>query len=424
MNINNLASLLQSRWFIHGEYGRSYVPMVLNMIQGNIKIQPGKKEEWAFLQSSSSIKGASDVSSSDISEDFVLMINMKSPIYKYDQQCGPRGTKSILKLMASYESSPYCKGVVLDIDSGGGQVSGTPELYEFIKSYSKPVVAYTDGLLCSAAYYIASACDYIISNKNADAIGSIGTMIFFINVEGMYEKLGATVVEEYATKSTDKNKAFRELKSGKPDKYIKEQLDPITDTFHENVKAARPEINEEVFTGKVYNPSESLELNLIDQLGSLNDAVEKVNSLAKTKEKNKSNDMSKKIDAPAIQGVLGYSEPLGGNENGVFLQEQEVQKINESLQGSQNELSQVQDNMTKAHQVINAALDSAEITYASDDSLEKKITLLNDQRNEFAKNSGAGKTKTKTQEDPKQEEEGPKTEYSHNEEAMRILGDA
>jgi protease-4 len=73
--------------------------------------------------------------------------------------------------MKSYAQDPNCIGVVLDIDSGGGQVSGTPEFYDYIASFKKPVVAYTDGLMCSAAYYIGSATSHIIANKRADAIG-------------------------------------------------------------------------------------------------------------------------------------------------------------------------------------------------------------------------------------------------------------
>src|SRR5690606_27539836 len=125
-----------------------------------------------------------------------------------------------------------CAGVVLDIDSGGGQVSGTPEFHDVVKNASKPVVSYTDGLMCSAAYYIGSAASYIVANKRADAIGSIGVMIHFVDLTGYYEKKGAKVITEYATKSTEKNKAYEELIKGNPDEYIKKELDPINEDFH------------------------------------------------------------------------------------------------------------------------------------------------------------------------------------------------
>ena len=150
--------------------------------------------------------------------------------------------------MRAYEKDAQCKGVVLDIDSGGGQVSGTPEFHDFIKEYSKPVVAYTDGYMCSAAYYIGSAADHIIANKRADKIGSIGTMISFLDLTGYYEKKGAKMITAYATKSTEKNKSFEDLLSGKPETYIKNELDPITETFHSDMKAARTNLDEAVLT--------------------------------------------------------------------------------------------------------------------------------------------------------------------------------
>jgi protease-4 len=57
--------------------------------------------------------------------------------------------------------------------------------------------AYTDGLMCSAAYYIG-ATSHIIANKRADA-WSIGVMVSFIDFSGIYEKQGATLITEYAT---------------------------------------------------------------------------------------------------------------------------------------------------------------------------------------------------------------------------------
>jgi protease-4 len=73
-------------------------------------------------------------------DEYVAVINLKDPIYKYSQECGPTGTKSKMQSMKSYAQDPNCIGVVLDIDSGGGQVSGTPEFYDYIASFKNQLL--------------------------------------------------------------------------------------------------------------------------------------------------------------------------------------------------------------------------------------------------------------------------------------------
>jgi protease-4 len=109
--------------------------------------------------------------------------------------------------MKSYAQDPNCIGVVLDIDSGGGQVSGTPEFYDYIASFKTSCCLYWWIVFC---YYIGSATSHIIANKRADAIGSIGVMVSLLIFRYLW-KTGATLITEYATQSTEKNKAFEEL---------------------------------------------------------------------------------------------------------------------------------------------------------------------------------------------------------------------
>lgn len=318
MSVNNLHSLINGRWFIHEQYGHSLLPSLFSILEGkDVSIKTAKKETDVFvsLKNSNGIVANSSFDSSNNKVDYVAIINLKDPIYKYDQECGPRGTKSKMRAMQNFEKDTNCIGIVLDIDSGGGQVSGTPEFYDFVKNYSKPVVAYTDGYMCSAAYYIGSSASYIIANKRADHIGSIGTMVYFIDFTGMYEKKGAKVISEYSTLSTEKNKAFEELVAGKPELYITTQLDPITETFIEDIKSVRPGVDKTVYTGGTWNADESLSKNLIDEIGSLQDAVNKVFDLSKSSNSNKNNNnsnkktMSKKTKSfPVLQGILGIKE--------------------------------------------------------------------------------------------------------------------
>lgn len=424
MSIKNLHSLLDSKWFIHESYGRALLPSLFSILERGVLANSENTPESFFSFGAENSEKLSSLNQKENSEDYVLIVSLKNPIYKYNQECGPKGTKSKMRLMKAYESDPNCKGVVLDVDSGGGQVSGTPEFHDFVSNYSKPVVAYTDGLMCSAAYYIACASSYIIANKRVDAIGSIGTMVYFLDTTGIYEKKGAKVIEAYATKSTNKNKDFRSLLSGDTESYIKNVLDPITEDFHTDVKNSRKNIDEDVFTGGTYNANQSLENGLVDEIGTLSSAIDKVFELSKSNTSNSNNSntkMSKKINVPAVQNVLGYTEPFGANENGVFLQEIELEKLNTVLKETTQNAVDLQSDLDTAETAINTALDNAGIEYNDTTSLDAKINLLNDQRNEYANKPAANPSNVASKGDTNFDEGAEEVVYAHVEEAKKLL---
>lgn len=412
MNINNLQSLITGRWFIDKAYSKSLLPSLYSILSGKITFStPSTPVPEAFVYSSklaSSVISASDFNNENNKDNYVLVIALKNPIYKYNQDCGPRGTKTKQKVMERYQSDPNCSGVVLDIDSGGGQVSGTPEFYDFIKNYSKPVVSYTDGMMCSAAYYLGSGANYIVANKRADAIGSIGAMIHFVDMTGYYEKQGAKVITEYATKSTDKNKDFEDLINGKPEGYIKNQLDPITDTFHADMNAARPKLNNAVLGGATYNSEESLSKGLIDEIGTLQTAVDKVFSLSKSSNSNKNNSKKNtmsKLNVPLIEAVIDTTFSEGETENGIILTDEQATAIENRLSqndtaiatanteatASKNTITTLTASNTTVTTAIKNALTTAEVEGAATMSNEEGIVALSALVAEYGGKDG-GKT--------------------------------
>ena len=397
MNLNNLHSLITGRWFIDKAYSQSLLPSLYSILNGKLTFStPDKPTPETFIFSANkSLVSASSFDNETNKDNYVLVVSLKNPIYKYNQECGPRGTKSKQQIMSRYESDPNCKGIVLDIDSGGGQVSGTPEFHDFIKNYSKPVVAYTDGMMCSAAYYIGSAAKHIVANKRADAIGSIGTMIHFVDMTGFYEKKGAKVITEYATKSTAKNKDFEDLLIGKPEGYIKNELDPITETFHADMNSARQNLSNEVLSGGTYNSEDSLKNGLIDEIGTLQTAIDKVFSLAKANNNNsklnnsKKNPMSK-LNVPLIEAVIGSSFTEGETENGIILTDEQATAIESRLSENDNAISTAETEATTSTEriteleatnttvttAIQNALATAEVDGAATMSNEEGIVAL------------------------------------------------
>lgn len=325
--INNLFSLLSTNWFIDPSMKNTLLPQLRNVLDG--KLIEGTSLYPSAYTSSSIIAGTKESPNPNSEDNYVAVIPIKGGIYKYSQFCGPTGTQAIGRQIQSYDRDTNCIGIVLDIDSGGGQVSGTAELYDIIKDTSTRIETYTDGNLCSAAYYIASGTKLITANKRADKIGSIGVMTYFIDLEGYYKSIGANVIEEYATKSTNKNKAIRELQNGNPELWIKEELDPIAEEFITDVKAQRKEIKEEVFTGSTYSPSNAQSMGLIDNLGTLKEVVNSFFSNNKNTDK-QSESMSKKIALTALTGVLAV-EALEGTDKGTYLNQEQLETINTTL---------------------------------------------------------------------------------------------
>jgi len=274
--IGNLHSLFAGAWAIDQQYASSWLPVIHNILAGKTEARAVSDENTepivSFLALSSDEKFVK-LTEDDPKTDVIAVLEIKSPIVKYTQGCGPVGTKDMMALMDEWLQYDNIKAVLLDIDSGGGQVSGTAEFAEYINNYPLPVGVYTDGMVASAAYYLAAGADFIYMNKHADKIGSIGAYLQFIDFTGYYEKMGAKIHSIYGTKSTEKNKPFREALKGKYELIIKEVVDPIVDKFHNDINSYRKGISEKVLKGATYSPEQALALGLIDKIAGKEEAL-------------------------------------------------------------------------------------------------------------------------------------------------------
>ena len=97
-------------------------------------------------------------------------------------------------------------------------------------------------------------------------------MLSFQDFAPFLEKYGVKVHELYAPESTEKNKAWRDLKEGN-DKTILQNLSEYNARFVSSVKAYRPDAKEEVFKGNTYNAKKAKSLGLIDEIMTLNEVI-------------------------------------------------------------------------------------------------------------------------------------------------------
>lgn len=125
----------------------------------------------------------------------LLMRSMSRWFWSYEE---------IARDIALAQADPRVKAIVLDVDSPGGLVSGCADAAAAIRaSGPKPVEAFVGGLGASAAYWIASAARRVTVGSGA-VLGSIGSVIEYVDVEPMFEKMGARIVRVVAAQSPNK----------------------------------------------------------------------------------------------------------------------------------------------------------------------------------------------------------------------------
>ncbi|GAA4137880.1 hypothetical protein GCM10022216_14390 [Sphingobacterium kyonggiense] len=217
----------------------------------------------------------------DIAEEgsSVMVLPIKGTMFKYGTWC-TYGMDEIAYYIKHFASKENVSAIVLDIDSGGGAVNAVPPLLDaikFVKESNKPIIAHCDAA-CSAAYWTASACDYIFSNNNISSVfGSIGVMISFLDLMPYYEKQGAKFHEVYADQSADKNLAFQQLLKGEYDQIKAEMLNPMAIQFQESVKSYRESKikldTPGILSGATYPGQKSVDIGLADAIGTLQDAI-------------------------------------------------------------------------------------------------------------------------------------------------------
>lgn len=193
------------------------------------------------------------------------------------------GTAELGESLLMADEKKRVQAHILEIDSGGGAVDGTKEFANIIRNLEKPVIAYVDNMAASAAYWIASQADWIVTNvNNYTQVGSIGTLCIMIDEREYLKKEGIKLEIMRADRSVDKARlnAWEEW----PEESLKELQEELNQTntdFISTVNAGRNgklfTMSEDIFTGKMYDQERALGLGMIDQIGDLGDALQTAN---------------------------------------------------------------------------------------------------------------------------------------------------
>jgi protease-4 len=169
------------------------------------------------------------------------------------------------------------KAIVLRIDSPGGGVGASQEIYqEVIKAKRmKRVVASLGGVAASGGYYVACGADRIVANPGT-ITGSIGVVMQFANLEELLKKIG---YKGYVIKSgthKDVGSPFREM-TPEERQLLQEMIDTVHQQFVKAVAEGRRLPVEKVMAiadGRVFAGEQAKGLGLVDELGNLEDTIQ------------------------------------------------------------------------------------------------------------------------------------------------------
>lgn len=211
----------------------------------------------------------------------ISLIKLDGPITKNGGD-SHYGTVDLARKLRTFDASDKIIGHIIQIESGGGSSNAVDEMKDAIQAAKKPVVVFCDGIMASAALYIGSYADYIYSHRESDRIGSIGALIELQGFKKIDEdkQTGERYVRIYADQSTEKNNEFEAAINDLNFKPIIENiLNPSAEQFINDMKVNRPNTTPDQLTGKMFKASEVVG-TLIDQIGTFEDAVNKVIELS------------------------------------------------------------------------------------------------------------------------------------------------
>lgn len=193
--------------------------------------------------------------------------------------------KRVLNPLRKYKDEESVKAILLRVDSPGGVVGPSQEIYAELKrvreELKKPVIVSVSGLAASGAYYAAVAADKIVTNPGS-MLGSIGVIIEFANLEELYKW---AKIKRYSLKTGRYKDAGAEYRGMTDDEknlfqsMINEVLEQFIKAVAEGRKLSVDKVRA-VADGRVITGETAVQLGLADQLGTYSDALALAGELA------------------------------------------------------------------------------------------------------------------------------------------------
>ena len=186
----------------------------------------------------------------------------------------------VRSLLDQAEANPAVKALVVRVNSPGGSVVASDEIYNAFRAYEKPVVVSMGDTAASGGFYIACGGDYVMAHPDT-LTGSIGVISQFFNAEELLEKVGVDAIVITTGEFKDIGSLYRDMTEEEREIW-RAILDQVYEDFVAVVADARdlPEEDvREVADGRVFTGQQALEMGLVDGVGTRQAAIDKAAQL-------------------------------------------------------------------------------------------------------------------------------------------------
>ena len=238
------------------------------------------------VSKSAQVNVTTDFHDNSIDANTIAFHFIEGPIFAdYDPWGWYFSTKQFRDDIIAAEANDKIIGHFFYVNSGGGEAWFLDQANEAVKNAQKPIYAYIEKRAASAGYYLPVNADKIVAATPNETIGSIGTMVAFWDITPYFEALGLKWHEHYSTLSDLKNKKFNNLLDGKPEQYIKEELDPLAEQFRSAVRDARQQLakleeDDKALRGETFATQRAIEIGLIDAQMTLEATISELMQVA------------------------------------------------------------------------------------------------------------------------------------------------
>lgn len=196
-----------------------------------------------------------------------------------------KGSDEVVAQLGRYSDDPKIRAIVLRINSPGGTVGATQEIFRKvmeIRQRNIPVVASMSDMAASGGYYVASAANYIFANQGT-VTGSIGVIVSSPSFQKLFEDLGIGMNVIKSGQYKDILSSSREITE--EERALLQELVDVTYTqFLKDVSLGRNiPISDfrEYADGRIFTGSQALGYHLVDEIGTYENALAKAKELAK-----------------------------------------------------------------------------------------------------------------------------------------------
>ena len=258
-------------------------------------------------------------------ENVIAIITLSGPILDGYQSGGIAGGENISELLNEAIKDEEVKAIVMRVNSPGGSVFASELIRDTIlkaKEKNIPIVTSMGGVAASGGYWVAASTDYIFA-ENLTITGSIGVASVLFNAEETFNKIG---LNEDGISSSVFTDAFNGILFDEPNERtinlyrmtIKNVYDKFVKLVSEGRNVSIEKVNE-IAMGRVWTGKQALDLDLVDEIGSLNDAIKKAADLSNSENYNTKR-FNQRIN-PLLDFIPFLNNKLGILNFGVFNKE-------------------------------------------------------------------------------------------------------